>query len=227
LIVLAGTSFAGYLTLISILYVYILGGTMGVLKRSAVNIEYTFSFPSFFREANANFSRVLWLMSLVILAIMVILAVLLAMGGLTTSIVGAAGSGSSLEVFLSSFALMSFAIIGIFVLLAGFAFTGYSVVIMVVDGRGIVEAVRRTVLFFKQSPRALFFYGLLITGVIAANAIYYGIQMLFIGIPLLAPVIYLSNVFFQGCLSIVVWSSLIAYYIKGSDYPVYYSTYEI
>ncbi len=57
LVFLIGISFIFYLTFVSTIILYSLGGTLGVLRNSAVNIQYRFSLSSFFKEANNIFSR--------------------------------------------------------------------------------------------------------------------------------------------------------------------------
>jgi hypothetical protein len=228
LIIFSGISLTFYLMFASVLYIYTLGGALGVLKSSSVNILYKFRFKSFFKEANANFSRLLWIVSLVLLGVIVLLAACIVAGGLTAAVVqGISGSGSTLEVFFSSFAMLTIIVFVMLAVLAGIVFTVYSIVILVIEGKGVMESIGSTFNFLKQYPQALLFYVFLLFGIIAANAIYYGIQLSLISIPAVTPLMYLLNAFFQGYLSIVVWSSLIAYYVKRSDYPVYSSNYEI
>jgi hypothetical protein len=228
IIILLCISLMFYLTFASLLYIYSLGGTLGVLKGSAVNIQYKFRFLSFFKEANTHFSRLLWLVSLVLLGVTAIFLVFLIMGLITVAVVQIiTDSGSTFEIFFNSFALLTTVIFSITFILTGFIFTVYSLVILVTDGKGIKESIGGTYNFLRQHPQALLFYVILFIAIIGANTVYYGIQVSFAVIPVMAPFIYLFNAFFQSYLSIIVWSSLIAYYVKVSDYPVYLSNYEI
>ncbi len=225
---LIGTSFVLYLTFTSVLSIYSLGGTIGVLKDSSVNIRYKFSLSSFFKEAKINFSRLLWLISLVFLGVIILFIGFMVTGGIAAAIVNAVTeSKSALEIFFSSFALLTIIIFIIIVVFVGLVFGVYSVVVLVTDGKGVMESVGRTFNFLKQTPQALLFYLILIIGFITANAVFYGIQIAVSVIPFFIPLVYIINTIFQSYLAIVVWSFLIVYYVTSSNYHARHAVYEI
>ncbi len=223
-----GTAVIFYLTFASVLMLFALGGTLGVLKSSAVNIQYTFSLSSFFREARTNFSPLLRMLSLVFLAVIVFLIGVMITVGITAAVVSSlSGSGGTLEMFLSSFAVMTAAVCSTIAALAGLVFAVYSMVVIVIEGTGVMDTIDRTFAFLKQRPGAFIFYLIMIAGLITLNAVYYGMQIFGSVMPLFTPLIYIMNVFFQNYLAVVVWGALINYYLKAVNYPVYSSTYEI
>jgi len=222
------TSFILYLAFTTVLSVYALGGTIGVLKDSTVNIHYKFTLSSFFREARINLSRLLGLISLVMLGVIGIFILFMITGGLAAGVINAVTkSKSMLEMFFSSFALLSIVVFAVGLVFAGLVFGVYSVVVLVTDGKGIMDSVGRTYQFLKQTPEALLFYLILIVGFVAANAVFYGIQIAVSVIPLFMPVVYIINTVFQSYLAIVVWSFLIVYYVKKSNYHARHAAYEI
>jgi len=222
------TSFVLYLAFTTVLSVYALGGTIGVLKDSAVNIHYNFTLASFFREAKNNLSRLLGLISLVMLGVIGMFVLFMITGGLVAGVINAVTkSKSMLEMFFSSFALLSIIVFTIGLFFAGLVFGVYSVVLLVTDGKGVMDSLGRTYQFLRQTPEALLFYFILIVGFVSANAIFYGIQIAVSVIPLFMPVVYIINTVFQSYLAIAVWSFLIVYYLKKSNYHARHVAYEI
>ncbi|MBI4682521.1 MAG: hypothetical protein HY757_05395 [Nitrospirae bacterium] len=227
-VVLIGTSFLFHLIFRSVISLYTLGGTLGVLKDSAVNIQYKFSLSSFYKEAKINFSPLLWLLSLVFLAIIIFFIGFIITGGILSALVSVITEPeSTLEIFLSSFSLMTIIVFSIVIGVAGLVFGVYSIVVLVTDGKSVMDSISGTFDFLKRTPGAVLFYLILIVGFITVNAVFYGIQILVSVIPFIIPLVYIMNAFFQGYLAIALWSSLIVYYVKNTNHPVYSTGYEI
>jgi hypothetical protein len=232
LVFLAGLSFFVYLVFISALFLYVLSGTLGILKNSAVNVQFRFSLSSFFKEANRNFFRIFRLSLLLFFTFPMIFISLVVTGGIAA---GAgwivAGTDTALEVFFSSFVSLSIMILIIMIFLAYFIFAVYSVVASFIDGSGVMDSIRRSYYFLKQKPAAFLFCAVLIIGFIALNLVFFLLRIPFSIDPVMAPIVNilfsLMNAVFQAYLGIVVWSSLIVYYVKGTNYPIYSATYEI
>jgi hypothetical protein len=232
LIFLIGTSFVFYLTLSSLLILYALSGSLGMLKNAVVHVKYRFSLHSFFKEAKKNFSRLLRLLSLVLLGIMVILIAIITSGGIVATLVHTlAGKGSTLEMFFSSFVVISIAVFGSVILVAGLILVVYSIVASVIEEKGATDSVKKAYDFLKGKPAAFLFYIVLIAGIITANVIYYTLQVSLQMVPVLGSFLsvasFIINAFFQSYLALVVWSALIIYYMKGTNYPISSASYEI
>ena len=233
LVFLVGSSFVFYLTFVSILFLYSLGGTLGVLRTSAVNIQYKFSLSSFFKESNRNFGRLFWLISLVSFGATVLFVAFTVSGVLIAAIIQvlAGGGGGILELFFSSFIMVSVIILSIIFFSACLIFTGYSMVVSVMNGNGSMDCIKKTFDFLKQKPEAFLFYFILFAGSIIANSLFFVLKMPFNAVPVLGPVMNISltlfSAVFQSYLALVIWSSLIIYYLKGTDYPVHSAEYQI
>jgi hypothetical protein len=217
-----------YLFFSSMLFLYTLGGTLGSLRNSFTNAGPKFALPSFFREANANFSRLFWLLSLIFLGITVLLIAFAIIGGIMVLVMSAlSAADGTLNMFLRSFAAVFMIIICVLTLLASVIFSVYSAVISVAEEKGSMESVRMTLGFLKSKPKALLFFIVLIMAVIAASLIFYSVQIPLRIIPFMSVVTFLINTFFSSYLAVFLWGSLVTYYMRASSSPVYDAEYEI
>lgn len=222
------TAFLFYLAFTSVVFFYTLAGTLGVLKNAAVNIQYTFRLSSFFKEAGSNFSRLLGLASLVLLALTALCIAFVITGGTIAAITGAlTETGSTLEMFFSSFSLMTIVVFSIILVFYGLVFAVFSSLGLVIDGKGVMDSMGRAFRFLNRTPHAFLYYLVLVAGFISVNAVLYGLQIPMSALPFFTPLMYVFNAFIQSYLAIVLWSSLVVYYVKSTNYPVYSSTYEI
>lgn len=217
-----------YLVFWSLLFLYTLGGTLGTLRNSFTNPGLKFAIPSFFREANGNFSRLFWLLSLVLLGVTGLLIACAIIAG-TMALIMSAGPADdgTLTMFLRSFAAVLMIIIGVLILCASGIFTLYSAVISVAEEKGAVESVKLTAGFLNDRPHALLFFIVLILFTIAVSLIFFGVQVPFRIIPFVSIMMFLINTFFSSYLSVFMWGALVTYYMKASGSPVYDAGYEI
>jgi hypothetical protein len=217
-----------YLFFASMFFLYTLGGILGSLRNSFTNTGLKFSLPSFFREANANLSRLFWLLSLIFLGIMVLLISFAIIGGVMVLVMSAlSAADGTLNMFLRSFAAVFMIIICVLTLLASVIFSVYSAVISVAEEKGAMASVKITLGFLKSKPQALLFFIVLILAVIAASLIFFSVQIPLRIIPFMSVVTFLINSCFSSYLAVVMWGSLVAYYMRASGSPVYDAGYEI
>ncbi len=218
LVILFGISFLIYLLCASMLILYALGGTLGTLRRSAVDRTNSFSFHSFFQKAGAHFTRLLWLLTLVTSGIAALFFVFMVTGGLLYTIVKLfSTSGGVVETFFHSFVLITIVIISILIAVGGGFFTVYSMVILVADREGVVESIRRTAAFLNNNPLSFLLFLILFLIIIILNVFLYGMQAAFSVIPVVVPFIYLAGLSIQYYLTIFAWGSLTAYYLRNSS----------
>ncbi len=221
LVFIIGAAFIFYLTFASTLFLYALGGTLGVLRNSALDMQYGFSFSSFFKEANGNFFRLFRLVSLLFALFTILLVAFIVSGGIVAAAARSfTGAGSTLEVFFSSFALVSIIVFTILVFLTGAVVSVYSMAASVLERKGAVDSVKSVFVFLSRKPGAFLFYIILLAGIVAANLAFFILRVPFSMVPELALMmniaLSLMNVVFQGYLVIVMWSSLMVYYIKNT-----------
>lgn len=228
LVFLIGISFIFYLTFVSTIFLYSLGGTLGVLRNSAVNIQYRFSLSSFFKEAKIIFSRLFWLVSILFLIFIALFAAVIISGGVVAGFMqGFSWSETTLKVFLSSFVFLSTIVFGIIIFFSWFIFTVYSILCLVIEEKGPADSIKNTFNLLKRTPQAFLFFIILLAGAIAVNLVFFIIMIPFGMLPFLDIVLYCVSVVFQNYLAIVVWSALTVFYTKVTDHPVYSATYDI
>lgn len=226
LVILLSASFVFYLLFFSVVILYVLSGCVGVLSNAAVNVEYTFSISSFFREANQNFIRLMWVLSIVLIILSALLLVFLLIAGVVSAAVQAlSGTGTTIEVFFSAFMLISAIIIGALVSFASIVFSVYSVVVSVVERTGAIDSIKKTAGFLMDKPEALLYCLLLFAGAVVLSLLSFALKIPFSMVPLIGPAmgigVSLLSIVFKSYISIAVWASLIVYYVKATDHPVY------
>lgn len=223
-----GMSFILYLIFASVIILYSLGGTLGVLKNSAVNVQYRFSLSSFFREANSIFSRLFWLVSILsLISLGLFIAVIIFAGIAAGFIQGFSRAETTLEVFFSSFAFLSITIFSIILFFCCFMFTIYSILCLVIEGKGSMDTIKNTFNHLKKTPQAFLFFIILFLGAVAVNLAVFIIMIPLGMLPFVNIILYIMSVIFQNYLAIVVWSALTVYYTKAANYPVSPATYDI
>lgn len=203
-------AFSMYMVFSSVLHIYSLSGTLGVLRSSAVASDTKFSMALFFKEAGQYFTRLFWLLSILLsgLAVLVVFFGVLGAAGahFVTSI---PDTGEYLPVFIKSFFAVSFGIFAAILLYAWGVFAVFSVMILVVEGAGIAASMGRTYTLLTERPGAFLFCLILLAGLAAANFIIVPFTLM----PVLVPLV---NTVLQHYLALVLWSSLIAYYMLHS-----------
>ena len=218
-ILIALISLVFCLTIVSLIDLYVIGGTIGVLRSATAESDYKFSLSSFFKESGSNFARLFWLLSLLLLILSLTLIIMSVAGG--AGIIAAQTlkySESLIGIFLSSMLTVTSIVVSIFVIIAGFMFAFYSMIISVMEGKGSTYSIRVACGFLKSRPQAMLLYLILFAGVIAIHIIFFGVKIPFNMVPFLAPFINIAitiiNVVFQSYVAVFMWSSLIVYYLK-------------
>jgi hypothetical protein len=231
LILFLGISVILYLLFVSIVTIYTLGGVLGVMRNYAVSAHYRFSLPSFFREANKNFSRLFWLLSIESLVFTVLFLALFVAGAASAgSLRGFSGIETLPAIFFHSFALMSIAVFGIIIFMICLVFMIISVIVSAVEGKGTAATLKKTAGFLRDNPGAFLFSGILLVAVIVVNAGFFAVRVSFNIFPLFIfgnIVLTVINAVLQNYLALVAWGSLVVYYVRATNYPASSGSYEI
>jgi len=201
-----------YLVFSSLLLLYILSGTLGVLKCSAVDELCRFRLSLFFREAGKNFSGLFWLITVLMAGFMVTMVLFAVIGGAGMTVIKSIGdTGMSVAVFVKYFITSAYFIFGIIFLFATLVFTAYSITVSVVEGTGTMESIKRAYYFLIGRPGAFIFYMILLAVLLVTNFVFVSFSI----IPFIAPLI---NIVLQKYLVIAVWSSLMVFYMKNTNH---------
>ncbi len=225
LAILIFVAFILYLTVASVIILYAFGGTLGVLRNSAIDTQYRFSFSSFFAEAKNLFSPLLWLFSitlLVITGIVMVFGILTVIGFFVIHTYS--GSGTTLSTFIVSFFTLLAIFSGLIIVFGGLIFTFYAAIVLVVGKKGVIDSFRDTWNFLTNKPTAFLFYIILVIAVVVINIVLTIITGTFRMIPMAGFVIGIPYHFavsiLMNYLSVVMWSSLLVFYIRGINLPV-------
>lgn len=217
-----------YLTAASVVVVYVFGGILGVLRNTALDVQHRFTLSSFFKEAKKLFFPLMGLFSIALLIMIVVLVILGMLAGIVIPLKHAySQSGARFPVFMVSFLnlLTIFLIfLGIIISLASVIFTAYAVIALVVEKKGIAASLKKTWNFIKNKPLAFLFYLILVVGIMSANLILMVLGELFRTFPaaelLIVNLYLLISYVVQIYFGIVMWSSLLVFYIKTTGYHV-------
>lgn len=221
LLLLFALALSLFLLCSSMLFVYILGGTLGVLRISAMSSGTSFSFSVFVSEANRNFFRIFRLFVL-LLPLIAVIALIFAVSWKTAAMAAHSfmGGPGFAGAFFSTFLSLLSVITGLILIVLSLICAVYSVVMCVVRQCGGIDSIRQTVHFLSEKPRALLLYPVLLLGVVFLNITFYGIEASLAALPVFAIpfsiVFFIANVFFQSYISVVVWGALVAC-LSGAD----------
>lgn len=233
LIVLMLISLILYLTIASVLMLYVFGGTLGVLRNAALNIQYKFSFPSFFKEAKKLFFPLLWLFSIALLVITVVIIVFGIVTGVAFFVIQvlSGGSETTLSVFVVSFFTLLIVFLSLIIGFASVIFTAYVAITLVVEKKKVIDSFKKAWDFVKNKPMAFLFYIILVSGIMGVNILLVLLGGSFQMIPMISILISIPYQLIayavQIYLNVVMWSSLVVFYVKGVNYSVYTATYDI
>lgn len=221
LAILITLSLLVYLTFASFLILYVFGGTIGMLKNSAFDMQFKFSLSSFFREAKRLFFPLLWLFTA---AILVMLGILMLFGILAGIVITFSGAYIDAQTTVSVFVIYFLSLLGIATFLIGVIFAAYAAIALAVEGGGVRVSFRNALNFIKNKPVAFLFYVLVFSALIFANFVLIGsgaalssapgIGVLF-GFPY-----QIISFFIRSYLGIAMWGALLEFYLKGTQHPV-------
>lgn len=232
LILLVFISLMVYIAFVSVLHLYVLSGTLGVLKNSALKTGERFSFSSFFIEARRHFFLLLWLISITALIFFALLVIFSILSGIGSGIGEfLSGGGEFMKDFTDSFFSLFIMVFGGIIIAASLIFIVYSVAISVTGNDGVMDTIRRTSAFLTDKPSAFVFIIILSAGLMAINVLSFFVEaplsLVFDNGLLIFLIVALINTVVQSYLMILFWSCIITFYIKASNYKASLVNYDI
>lgn len=208
-----------YLVLSSLFLLYVFGGVLGILRLSITEPGFRFSLRTFFTEASRSFGRLIRLLFLLSLIALPFGLFLIASNGISVffyrSITPDLGF---MDTFIRTFMAVLIFIFSLIIGFAGLTIGVYSFIISVTEKRAALSSLSGAFHFVREKPGAMLFYLLLIVMILAMSTILYIFQMPLHLNPasgiLTGVSIYILNLLFQSYMSVVLWSSLMAFYLK-------------
>ncbi len=232
LIVLFVVSVILYTTVVSVITLYVFSGMIGTLRNAAFNIRERFSLSSFFQEAKYYFFPLLWLYSFILLVATGLFIIFGILAGILIFMVHTYGEqGSGYTVFFTSFFTLLLGFLALLTTLGGIIFTVFSTLALVIEKRGVFDSLKHAWGFLMNKPSGFLFYLILIFGILGVNIV----VMLFGGVIQFIPVagLFMSIPYqlayyaLQVYLGIVMWSSLLIFYVKGTNQQPSHVSYDI
>lgn len=220
-----------YLISASFLVIYSFGGMLGTLRNAVMNKQFKFNFSTFFSEAKRLFISFLLLL---LLTILIVIGILIATGFFAGTIVSiidtyAGRSATPLSIFTTYFV----GLIGIILCFFIIIFSSYTAIALAVEkGKKVLSSFRNTINFIKAKPTAFLFYIIIVVGIILINFILITIGAIFSMLPKIGFLISIPYQIFYYCivqsyLTVLMWGSLLVFYIKNIHLPGYGITYDI
>lgn len=212
LLFLLCTALILYLFFSFLLLLYVLSGTLGVLKHAVREGKALFSLSLFFKEAGGHFSGLVWLIS-TLATICVILVILFGfLGSIGAELITALGGfEGAVRVFITSFLTSLYIVSGIAFLFMFLLFGAFTVAISMMEETGTIESMGQAYHFLTGNPGAFIMYMVLMVVLLMSHVVFVMSGI----IPFMAP---LLQILLQKYLEIVLWSSLFVYYKRNAHH---------
>ncbi len=221
------TLFSVYLTVMSVLILYVLGGKLGVLKNAACDVQHKFKLSSFFKEAKRMFFPLLWLFS-IMLPVFLVMAIVIIAGFGIFFIYAYNLPGSTFSIFITSFLSLLIIFLGIVGSFGSLMLTEYTAVALAVKKDKVFTALKKTLGFIRNKPLSIWLYIVVYASILAVSSVFAVLGELFALLPVLGIIIiipfHLISSAVQIYLGIVKWGVFIFYYVQNSGGPAHSDT---
>lgn len=211
------TSILFYLIIATTIWLYVFGGTAGMISRSLLEPAITFSMQGFFGEARKMFFPLSWFFLLIgLVFIIIIIAMGLFGGGIAALVMFARGQDSTLALFLGIFSSLVALVIGLGVVFGIFAISTYGIAVLFFKKPGAMASFRESIRFLWNHQYAFWLYVVLVVGYFIASImlmlVVYPFQLIpFMGAVLAIPLQILSSIA-QSYLGLVLVAVIFVYY---------------
>ncbi len=208
-----------YLAFITVMWLFTLSGTIGILKNSILNEKDRFTFKAFWTEGKHFFFPVLLFSALIGIIAIAVAFMLGILGGVASNIIELAKTQeATLALFLGVFFSLVLLSAGLFLIIITLSITVYGVANIAFTRKSPVIAFKQTINYIYSIPSSIIFYGILLMGYILS-----GFIVIFIGspltlIPIIGPILsmpyQLISYVIQGYIGLIMLSSVFWYYYR-------------
>ena len=227
LIIIVLSSFLFYMVFATTLYLYVMGGSVGVIGRSIIEPSFRFSMKGFFAEAKKIFFPLMWfslfmgLILIVIVLIFTVIAFVLGLlgGGITAIVSFAKSQDSTLALFLGIFFTMILALIGLIIFFITLAITTYGMAALFFKREGAIKAFTSAVSFLWNNQPSFWLYVLLFSGYIIASFFLMLITFPFKLIPIIGTVVsfpmQIMSYVAQSYFVLIIFAAVFVFYFDA------------
>lgn len=219
IVLIVVTSFLLYLLSISLMGLFVFGGTAGVIGRSMTAPSERFSMGLFFSEARRLFFPVMWFSALMGVLFLLFTFVFGILGGVMTAVVSEARSqDSTLALFLGIFFTLVTVLVAAILIAMILAITVYGMATLVFKREGAFRTFRSTSAFLWRNAEAFWLYVLLLIGYVVGIVLLMFLSYPFNLIPIIGTIISfpmkLVSYVAQSYLGLVVTATVFFYYFR-------------
>lgn len=207
------------------LWIFTIGGTVGIIKDYVVGGIKQFSLKQFYWDGRKFFFSMLIFTTVIGLIFTVIAFVLGFMGSSAYNVSSsAADSGNKMLIFLSTFLYLLLISAGILLIVASMALIVFGIASMVFNRMKAVETIKATTSYLYKNPSAILFYGLLIFGYAAVVFLAVLIGSPFTAIPFIGTIIafpyQITLYMVQAYMNLVMFAAAFIYFREtGYEMP--------
>ncbi len=213
LIVLA--SFILYFLMVTMLGIYVFGGSIGVIGRSIRDKTRKFTSRAFLEEAKRLFLRMLGFTSVIGVFLIVVFFVLGIFGGGVASLISYAQSlDSTLALFLVTFFSLIIVIVALTLIIGIISVTLYGFASLYFKGTGAFKSISEAVKFLVHYPNGFWLYTVLFIGYLVASFFLGLISYPFTLVPVIGAFFSFPfmSYLFQTYLGLVIIAIIFSYY---------------
>jgi hypothetical protein len=214
-----------YLVFNIMLWIFTIGGTVGIIKDYVVGGIKQFSLKQFYWDGRKFFISMLIFTTVIGLIFTVIAFLLGLMGSSAYSISNsAADSGSKMLIFLSTFLYLLLISAGILLIVVSMALIVFGIANIVFNRMKAVETIKATTSYLYENPFAILFYGLLIFGYASVVFLAVLIGSSFTAIPFIGTIMtfpyQITLYMVQAYMNLVMFAAVFIYFREtGYEMP--------
>jgi len=220
LIMIVLASFLFYMVFATTLYLYVMGGSVGIIGKSIIEPSFRFSMKAFFTEAKKIFFPLMWFslfMGLIFICIAFVLGLL--GGGIAAIVSFAKSQDSTLALFLGIFFTLMLALIGLLIIFITLAVATYGMAALFFKGEGAIKAFNSAVNFLWNNQPSFWLYALLFSGYIVSSFLMMLITFPLKLIPIIGTVIsfpmQILSYIAQSYLGLIIFVSVFIFYFNA------------
>jgi hypothetical protein len=206
-----------YVAFIAVVWVFTIGGTIGIISKTISGNQVKFGIKAFFEEGKSLFMRVVFFSGMVSSIFIVLAFILGIMGGIASSIIETAKTyEAALALFLGVFFSLIFIAAGLLLIIVTLSIAIYGIAHIAFNKTKPFIALKETAQYLYEHPSAVLFYGILISGYIITGFFVILIGSPFTLIPIIGPILTLPyqlvTYAVQSYISLVMFASVFHYY---------------
>jgi hypothetical protein len=206
-----------YIIMVSMLGIYVFGGSIGVIGRALTDRNLKFSKHTFFDEAKRLFLRVLGFTAVICIILTAAAFVLGVLGGGIAALVSFAQSqDSTLALFLGTFFSLILIIIAVTLILGILSTALYGVASLFFKGTGSLKSLAEAIHYLVRNPLAFWLYTILFGGYILASFLVILLSYSLTLIPVIGTILsfpyQLISYVFQTYLGLAIIAIVFTYY---------------